>query len=89
MSGFLEQATTVAERESEPLKELARKSHAASGKVLAVAERAGGTLILCREREQGKRGEDGKRSRDNGTEKVLKPTSDLADFAHAVESGLL
>lgn len=95
MGGFLSQATQVATRESEPLKELARESHA--GKVLVVCERASGALILARERERGlfadgatkAADETDKRSRDNGTESYLKPTADLADFAHAMEAGLL
>lgn len=87
MAGFLATAT---EREGESgvaLKELARESIA--GKTLAVCERADGTLVLARERAQGKRGDDGKRSRDNGTEYTVKPTSALADIAHAIEAGLL
>jgi hypothetical protein len=88
MSGLLEQATA---RESaattETLREVARVEHAS--KVLAVAEASGGVLVLCREREVGVVGDDGKRSRENGTEKVLKRTAALADFAHAVEAGLL
>lgn len=95
MGGFLAQATQVPERDSAPLKELARQSHA--GKVLAVCERAGGVLVLCRERERGlypgglanPANEGDKRAREHGTERFLKPTPDLADFAHAMEAELL
>lgn len=87
MSGFLTDAVARESQASGPaLRELQRAE--ISGKVLAVCER-GSTLVLAREREVGKVGADGKRSRENGTEKVLKPTSALADFQHAIEAGLL
>ena len=45
--------------------------------------------MLVRERERGVKGEDGKRSRENGTERFWKPTSRIADIADAVACGLL
>jgi hypothetical protein len=93
--GFLDQARERQTVESEPLRELQRVS--VSGKVLAVCERSGGALILARESERGlypgglskPASEGDKRSREHGTEHVLKPTSALADFADAMEAGLL
>lgn len=60
-----------------------------NGKVLAVCERADRTLVLARERERGAVGDDGKRSRENGTERDFRATAALADFADALASGLL
>jgi hypothetical protein len=74
-------------QESEPLRELGRAT--IRGKVLAVCERGDGSMVLARVRERGKQGEDGKRSRDHGTEEYVKPSALLADFADAVEAGLL
>lgn len=85
----LDSARDVAARESDPLREIARATHADSGRVLAVCETATGTLVLARERTVGSKGTDGKRSRENGTEQVLKRTSELADFAYALDAGLI
>lgn len=94
-TGFLARARENAARESEPLRVLSRVD--ASGKVLAVCERSGGVLVLARESERGlyaggasaptESGE--KRDRENGTERYFKQTAALADFADAVEAGLL
>ena len=96
MSDFLAAAR---EREqsktTEPMRELQRVTHA--GKVLAVCERADRTLVLARETERGlypggltAPASDGdKRSREHGTERILKPSASLADFADATEAGLI
>jgi hypothetical protein len=93
--GFLAQARERQEVAAEPLRELQRES--VNGKVLAVCERSGGSLVLARESERGlypggaNKPADAseKRSREHGTEKVLKPTAALADIADALEAGLL
>lgn len=87
---FLKDATSRETVTAAPLRELARQSHA--GKVLAVCERQGGALILCRERERTVKvnGETLKNADGSAKrESVLKPTAALADFAHAMEAGLL
>lgn len=92
-SGFLARAREQAA--SEPMRELQRVT--VNAKTLAVCERAGGTLVLAREHERGlfpggnaqPAGDAEKRSRDHGTERYMKPTALLADFADAVEAGLL
>lgn len=96
MSDFLAAAR---EREqsktSEPMRELQRVS--VSGKVLAVCERADRSLVLARESERGlypggltaPASEGDKRSASHGTERVLKPSASLADFADATEAGLI
>lgn len=83
----------------ETLREMQRVTHTASENVYAVCERVTGAapypLVLCIEREVGILGEPdaetGARKRDRklGTEKVLKPTADLAHFSHAMDAGLL
>jgi hypothetical protein len=85
--GFLDEAREQSATESEPLRERDRAEY--NGKTLVVAQRSSGTLVLAREHERGVKGADGKRSADNGTERVLKATSALADFADAVDAGLL
>lgn len=93
--GFMDQARERQATESEPLKELARES--VNGKVLAVCERSGGSLILARESDRGlypgglskPASEGDKRAREHGTEKLLKPTAALADIADAIDAGLL
>lgn len=65
-----------------------------AGRTLAVCERSQDrSLHLCRERTVGVfvETDDGKRKRDRaaGTEQVFKPTSDVADIAHALADGLL
>lgn len=85
--GLLEQAASRVEVESVPLRELSRKS--AKGRTLAVCESPTGAMFLMRERIVGKVGADGKRNKSNGTEKMLKRTSDLADIAVGIEVGLL
>jgi hypothetical protein len=79
--GFLDQARERQTVESEPLRELQRVEH--GGKVLAVCERSGGSLVLARESERGlypggankPANASEKRSREHGTERILKPTS--------------
>jgi hypothetical protein len=87
MAGLLDTALDRVAVEAEPLKEISRASHA--GRVLAVCETPTGTMYLMRERTVGKKGPDGKRAREHGTEKVLKRTCDLADIAAAIKAGLL
>lgn len=67
--------------------------------VLAVARRADGTLILAREVERDVlkrdasgavvKDDDGKPVKTGERERVLKGTSDLADFADALTAGLI
>lgn len=81
---------TATEREQDSRESLKIvESAKVAGKVLAVAEDGSGALVLVREREVGVAGDDGKRSRKNGTERVYKRTASIADFAHAIEAGLL
>lgn len=96
MGGFLAVATERdGQQSADALKVLERKSVA--GRVLAVCERSGGHLVLAVERERGLYAggakaptTDGeKRAKENGTERYMRPTADLADFAHAVKCGLL
>lgn len=82
-------------KQTEPMRELQRVS--VGNKVLAVCERADRALVLARESERGlypggltaPATEGDKRSAANGTERVLKPTAALADFADATEAGLI
>lgn len=69
-----------------------------SGRVLAVAQRADSTLVLCREvlRAPTLKGDDGepRKGDDGATLKgepvpVLKVTGDLADFADALAAKLI
>jgi hypothetical protein len=88
MAVKLDDATQVAQRESDPLRVIETATHTASGRVLAVCETSSGTLVLARERTVGvKVGE--KRDRKAGTEQVLRRTAELADFAYALDLGLI
>lgn len=73
-SGILAQAIAAETSTQEPMREVARKTHA--GKVLVVCEGAGKRLYLCRERKVK-------------DEIKVKRTADLADFAHALAAGLI
>lgn len=74
-------------QDAEPLTIIEQVTHA--GRTLAVAETSTRDLVLVCERERGALGSDGKRSRENGTERYWKRSSRLADFAAALESGLI
>lgn len=79
--------------QTEPLREIARET--VGEKTLAVCERAGGTYVLCIERMKPVADTDGKRPAKTETgqprerEPVLATTANLADFAAALQSGLV
>lgn len=70
---------------STPLVEVERVK--VNGRVLAVAKRASGELVLAREIERAVKDADGKAT--DAKERVLKATAALADIADAFASGLL
>jgi hypothetical protein len=84
MAGFLEQARAETPRQSAPLKELERVTvtDGDAERVLAVAERADGARVLCREVER-----TDKASGDKTLS--LKQSAMLRDFALAIDAGLL
>lgn len=82
-------STDIRERQTETLREVARATHAPTGKVLAVCETSTGEYVLAREREVAGKSADGKRDKDAAKVKVLKRTAYIADFAHALAVGLI
>jgi hypothetical protein len=84
MGGFLDAARSETPRQSAPLKELERVTvtDGDAERVLAVAERADGARVLCREVERT--------DKDTKVKTLtLKQSAMLRDFALAIDAGLL
>lgn len=88
MGGFLEAALTEAPRTTVSLTELERVTvkDGDTERVLAVAERADGARVLCREVERADKSEGAAKDAKTLT---LKQTAMLRDFALAIDAGLL
>lgn len=88
MSGFLEQARAEQARSTVTLKELERMTvkDGDTERVLAVAERADGARVLCREVERADKSEGAAKDAKVLT---LKQSAMLRDFALAIDAGLL
>lgn len=69
--------TRDASRATDPLRVIAGPKQCKNGPTLAVCEDASGTLVLARKSTTGKR---------KGT---LKRTARVADFAHALDAGII
>lgn len=88
MAGFLDAARTEQPKQSATLTERERVTvkDGDTERVLIVAERADGALVLARESERADKSEGAAKG---DTVQVVKATALLRDFALAIDAGLL